>query len=74
MAELERMYKNQNGLCAICPTPIPMLNSRWDPGRSCLDHCHATGRLRGILCQKCNTGLSNFKDDPELLIKAAKYL
>jgi hypothetical protein len=39
-----------------------------------LDHCHATGRVRGWLCSRCNLTLGQVKDDPELLRKLAAYL
>jgi hypothetical protein len=39
-----------------------------------IDHCHKTMKFRGLLCSKCNRGLSNFKDNPHLLIAAANYL
>lgn len=39
-----------------------------------VDHCHATGEKRDALCLNCNTGLGRFKDDPELLARAIKYL
>ncbi len=40
----------------------------------CLDHCHATGRFRGWLCDPCNTALGLFRDNPVLLRRAAYYL
>lgn len=39
-----------------------------------LDHSHETGRLRGILCLNCNVGLGHFKDDKQVLLKAADYV
>jgi hypothetical protein len=42
--------------------------------RLSVDHCHNTGKIRGILCTKCNTGLGSFKDNIELLMNAIKYL
>jgi hypothetical protein len=39
-----------------------------------IDHCHATGRVRGVLCRRCNMMLGMATDDPELLRKAAAYI
>ena len=39
-----------------------------------VDHCHTTGKVRGLLCQSCNVGLGAFKDNPESLRKAVNYL
>ena len=56
----------QNGLCAICA-----INIREDPH---LDHDHETGKIRGALCQRCNTGLGMFRDSCYILDKAIEYL
>lgn len=54
--------------CWICDEPPP-------PGTSLhVDHCHRTGRIRGLLCAQCNAGLGFFRDRPELMTLAAKYL
>lgn len=45
-----------------------------DPTRTVFDHCHASGRFRGWLCDRCNRTLGQVKDDPELLRKLAQYL
>ncbi|MFE5621705.1 endonuclease VII domain-containing protein [Streptomyces virginiae] len=39
-----------------------------------IDHNHATGAVRGVLCHSCNLALGHFKDDPERLLRAARYL
>jgi hypothetical protein len=61
------MAANQNGCCAVCgdqPTKLPL----------CVDHDHSTGKIRGLLCHLCNTGLGAFRDRPELLTAAINYL
>lgn len=45
------MFKNQNGLCEICKKEMSM------PNKCSVDHDHQTGKIRGLLCPKCNTGL-----------------
>lgn len=59
---------SQGGVCAICGTA--------EPGRKgwAVDHCHAQGHVRGVLCGACNLGLGKFRDDPEVLRRAADYL
>ena len=62
------LLNNQKGVCAICKSPN--FNGRnWH-----LDHDHATGKLRGILCHHCNLMLGNAKDTIETLENAIKYL
>lgn len=39
-----------------------------------VDHCHATGSIRGVLCHHCSTGLGSFRDNPQLLAEAIRYL
>lgn len=56
----------QNNACAICLQPF--LKS---PN---VDHCHTTGRVRGLLCRECNVGLGHFGDSVEVLSRAATYL
>jgi hypothetical protein len=60
------MFAAQGGLCAIC--------KKTDRRRLCVDHCHDTRRVGGLLCTKCNTGIGCFNDDPELLRAAIAYL
>lgn len=42
--------------------------------KPCIDHCHSTGIVRGILCMRCNTALGSFRDNPQYLKNAIKYL
>ena len=71
VGEYEDMVAAQEGRCAICGTTKPGSNGAvsW-----CVDHCHKTGAVRGLLCMGCNVGLGKFRDDPGLLEKAAAYL
>lgn len=66
LAERNSMADSQNGGCAICG----------GIGKRGLhvDHCHATGNVRGLLCVRCNTAIGAFRDSPELLDAAAAYL
>ena len=74
-SDLEKMLKDQNGGCAICNAKILATG----PGRgsrniACLDHNHANGALRGLLCHHCNTAIGLFKDSVSLLRNATAYL
>lgn len=64
-------YKNllnlQNGRCAVCGIKLNLKNAR-------IDHCHKTENVRGLLCVSCNTGIGLFRDSPEILKSAAKYV
>lgn len=68
----EERLAAQGGLCAICGNP-PDSGIAQHP-RLAIDHCHRTGRARGLLCFLCNSALGRFEDDPELLVRAHKYL
>jgi len=63
-ADYQRMLELQKGLCAICNR-----SAKLD-----VDHNHETGRVRGLLCRKCNLGIGYLKDDHGLLLKAYRYL
>ena len=58
------MLEEQGGVCAICKT-APAVH---------VDHDHATGAVRALLCFNCNGGLGQFKDDPAVLRAAAEYV
>lgn len=65
------MLKAQGGGCAICHLTLDFATKTTVPH---IDHDHATGEVRGILCLKCNTGLGAFGDKPSLLSEAVLYL
>ena len=64
---LRQKHEQDNSGCAIC-------SGKPKDGRWHIDHDHKTGRIRGILCARCNIGLGMFLDQPELLTRAAHYL
>lgn len=64
------LLKKQYYKCAICGTNNPGGHNN----RFHVDHCHTTGKVRGLLCHHCNTALGKFKDDIFILEKAIEYL
>ena len=69
------MLDSQNSLCAICSKPETMFDSKQKViRRLSVDHCHTTGKVRGLLCSHCNHAIGKFKDDVDLLQKAINYL
>ncbi len=69
LEEINRMIKNQDGICPICKQKISNAKRKWH-----VDHNHTTGEVRGILCSSCNPGLGYFKDNIQILQSAIKYL
>jgi hypothetical protein len=69
------MLEKQNHICAICKRPENAVDHRTGlPRALAVDHCHATGKVRGLLCTQCNRGLGKFNDNKEYLLSAVKYL
>lgn len=66
--DYEIMFRAQGGTCPICLEALPNGES------ASVDHCHRTGKVRGLLHRKCNAGLGMFKDDAQILRRALKYL
>lgn len=64
-ADYEAFLTKQQKLCAICSGSMKPV---------CIDHCHTTGTIRGLLCRACNTGLGHLRDSVQLLKNALKYL
>ena len=71
--DYEALLEAQGYQCPICGTNDPKGRKgslvRWH-----VDHCHNTGKGRGLLCMPCNVGMGSFKDDPDVMRKAAAYV
>lgn len=65
MEKYKELYDAQKGNCAICESHKEIL---------CVDHNHKDGKVRGLLCQKCNKGIGLLNDDEKILSKAIEYL
>jgi hypothetical protein len=66
LEDYEQLVASHEGRCAIC--------KHSEVGNLPVDHDHKTGRIRGLLCQRCNRAIGMFKDSPELCDAAAHYL
>jgi hypothetical protein len=70
-AEFEAIESLQGGRCKLCGGVQP---GRLAGRHLCVDHCHATGRVRGLLCSSCNRALGLFRENAELLRRAVDYI
>lgn len=74
-AEYDRMFKEQDGKCAICRQPETSIDPRnGRPKALAVDHDHRTGDVRGLLDVRCNRVLGYARDDVEILRAAIAYL
>lgn len=62
--EIQVLAERQHHQCAICKRT----------GKLCVDHCHTTAKVRGLLCDRCNTSLGLLGDSIERLLSAVRYL
>lgn len=62
--DYEELLAIQEGKCALCET-VAML---------AVDHCHETGKVRGLLCNRCNLGIGLLKEDTNIFKRALEYL
>lgn len=67
-SEFNAILFRQSYKCKICKKALK------GDGKTHVDHCHKTGKVRGLLCVNCNQGLGRFKDDIALIAKALAYL
>jgi len=68
LEEYDQILETQNGVCKICGS------INLDGRRLYIDHDHKTGKIRGLLCHKCNSMLGYVNDDINVLLKAVSYL
>jgi len=67
--QYDQMVVAQGNQCKICRCELAANRKSWD-----IDHCHNTGKVRGLLCNPCNQGLGMFKDNPDIIQSAINYL
>lgn len=69
-SERTALIAQQNGKCAVCEIELGLLK----PSLVHVDHDHRTGRVRGVICARCNVGMGYFSDDPQVLLRMVDYL
>jgi len=75
LEQYQAMHDTQKGLCAICNLPeTTMDRRRGEPRMLAVDHNHATGKIRGLLCGDCNKAIGAMREKPENFLAAVKYL
>tara|TARA_R110000796_G_scaffold48133_1_gene115589 strand:- start:248 stop:580 length:333 start_codon:yes stop_codon:yes gene_type:complete len=70
LKEYDKLSSLQNDVCYICNNKCNTKNTK----RLSIDHCHKTGKIRKLLCKKCNTALGQVNDNIDLLNKMIKYI
>ena len=71
--QYEQMAKDQGNLCSLCQKPQAQIKNKKNSMLH-VDHCHKTGKVRSLLCNRCNVGIAFFQECPELFQKAIHYL
>ncbi len=75
LSQRDSMLTEQAGICRLCPNKIAFTGRKGcAQGAAMVDHCHTTGKVRGILCGLCNLGLGAFMDSADTLRAAAAYV
>ncbi len=70
----ENLLLSQNSECKICKTKISFERGVHRNSVACIDHCHNSNKVRGVLCHKCNAALGLFRESPEIVQNAYNYL
>ena len=71
--EYNVMFELQQSKCGICNKSIKDFEKS-KKKHLCIDHCHTTGKVRGLLCNNCNRGIGLLGDNPEIINNALIYL
>jgi hypothetical protein len=75
LAEYQDLFKIQGGVCAICHNPETIVDAKNGLLRDlAVDHNHKTGRVRGLLCRRCNQAIGLLNEDKDLLQQMIDYL
>ena len=74
IGDYNELFEQQNGVCSICGLPETKKSFGKHVRRLSIDHCHKTGKVRGLLCNQCNVALGNFNDDIDVMSSAISYL
>jgi len=69
----DALFQKQGGLCGCCGKEINT-ERHAKQNKACVDHCHDTKQIRGLLCHSCNMGIGKLGDNLEGLMKAVRYL
>jgi hypothetical protein len=75
--ERDAMGDKVNWICTVCQTPmrrVPAGNKSRTKHDAVVDHCHYTGKIRGLICSTCNRGIGLLNDDIKTLERAMEYL
>lgn len=73
--EYQSMFDAQGGICKICLRPESMVDNRSGKVKNlAVDHCHESGKVRGLLCYNCNVAIGFLRDNSEVVQRAADYL
>lgn len=74
LTDYNRMFAEQKGLCAACGFPESRINKKTGkPKQLHVDHCHKTRRVRGLLCNNCNSALGLLQEDPARIAGLLAY-
>lgn len=73
LEQYEQMLTDQGGNCAICLKPETG-KTQYGVKSLAVDHCHKTGKIRGLLCEKCNRAIGQLHDDVDVLRRAIDYI